>query len=639
MGILDETATEDDYVAPEPTWNMWDWATEAKWTAPEILQSDNISNLFGGLSDVFSHTKDMAWPDESSQYDTKFFNDLNLWKERILGAPVAGASWLGEDTADIFSRGFGGEELSPLEAAEMATGVVGGAYQGLKGLNSGVKAIANTVTDLAPGMGITRGKMPYHTSDDNIIGWYDGILGKTKEMGKMVGSMGSQFAKNLYSPRANVLWNKYGISDLERKELTKVISDMQSKGGYKSQHYNHIITQMQSNKTLRDKFGKRMPEFLKDMENVLFPKSVTTKGVDLVDSSVPLHTVLPDLDLPPDAIRDHMSAPMVKKLGMEGKDNIQVQTKVWESSPLQETVFKNTKKMPDGDTYIKQMEQPQIQGFHIDPKIKIIQKQKGKDGRVKRDVMPRFREEIKLPDGTKVKGKIKKKKLLTETADKLTKTQNMFPSSTQSAMYLWKTAPDGFKFDQDGINYLLRWNNSKYKQRGKKAEGEGLKQGDFMVDPFDLAEEMIDSGDFISFGGKRLGQDKLLGTYDTRFIIDKRTGDAYMFIYDEMQLGSPSQWMDKKYLGGSQEQVYVDFFKLERGSGTKAKKSQQTMAEEQRGIKSSDLANDIGVKLQDIIENGVTPEDIARFKARRAKQAAYGATGLAGVGVLNYDEN
>jgi hypothetical protein len=538
----------------------------------------------------------------------------------------AGANWLGEQSADVYSRIFAGEEVSPLETLE-AIGIGGGAA--VKGVNASASAVAKTVTDLAPGMGITRGKMPYHTSDDNIIGWYDGILGKTKEMGKMAGSMGAQFAKNLYSPRANVLWNKYGISDLERKELTKVISDMQSKGGYKSQHYNHIITQMQSNKTLRDKFGKRMPEFLKDMQSVLFPRSVTTKGVDLVDSSVPLHTVLPDLDLPADAIRDHMSAPMVKKLGMEGKDNIQVQTKVWESSPLQETVFKNTKKMPDGDTYIKQMEQPQIQGFHIDPDIKIID-------RKKKDVMPRFREDVKLPDGTKVKGKIKKKKLLTETADKLTKTQNMFPSSTQSAMYLWKTAPDGFKFDQDGINYLLRWNNSKYKQRGKKAEGEGLKQGDFMVDPFDLAEEMIDSGDYISFGGKRLGQDKLLGTYDTRFIIDKRTGDAYMFIYDEMQLGSPSKWMDKKYLGGSQEQVYVDFFKLERGSGTKAKKSQQTMAEEQRGIKSSDLANDIGVKLQDIIDNGVTPEDIARFKARRAKQAA---TGAAGVGILNYDEN
>jgi hypothetical protein len=282
--------------------------------------------------------------------------------------------------------------------------------------------------------------------------------------------------------------------------------------------------------------------------------------------------------------------------------------------------------MPDGDTYIKQMEQPQIQGFHIDPDIKIID-------RKKKDVMPRFREDVKLPDGTKVKGKIKKKKLLTETADKLTKTQNMFPSSTQSAMYLWKTAPDGFKFDQEGINYLLGWNNAKYKQRGKKVRGEGLKQGDFMVDPFDLAEEMIDSGNYISFGGKRLGQDKLLGTYDTRFIIDKRTGDAYMFIYDEMQLGSPSKTFDKAVLGGPQEQVYVDFFKIERGSGTEVTMSGKTMAEAQRGIESSDLANEIGVKVQDIIDNGVTTRDKAGFMAKRAAQ---GATGY---GILNYDEN
>ena len=625
MGILDETATEDDYVEPETTWNMWDKLSTPAWELPEIIQGDTMSNLFGGLRDVFSSTKDEAW-NGNGIYDSVF--------DKVVGAPVAGASWLAEETADIFSRGFGGEELSPLEFVEAVGGLAGGA---LKSFKLGKAGLEKTITNLAPGMGITRGKMPYHTSDDNIIGWYDGILGKTKEMSKMVGSMSTQFAKNLYSPKANVLWNKYGISDLEKKELTKVISDMQSKGGYKDQHYNHIITQMQSNKTLRDKFGKRMPEFLKDMESVLFPKSVTTKGVDLVDSSVPLHTVLPDLDLPPDAIRDHMSAPMVKKLGMEGKENIQVQTKVWESNPLQETVFKNTQKMPDGDTYIKQMEQPQIQGLHNDPNIKIIQKKKGKDGKVKRDLMPRFREDIKLPNGKKVKGKkIRKKRLFTETADKFIKSENMFPSSTQSAMYLWKTAPDGFKFDQDGINYLLGWNNSKYKQRGKKGEGEGLRQGDFMVDPFDLAEEMIDSGNYISFGGKRLGQDKLLGTYDTRFIIDKKTGDAYMFIYDEMQLGSPSKKLDRSALGGAQEQVYVDFFKLERGSGTAAKKSEQTMAEAQRGVKSSDLANEIGVTVQDIIDNGVTPEDIARFKARRAKQIGAGATG---VGILNYDEN
>jgi len=603
MGILDETATEDDYVEPETTWNMWDKLSTPAWELPEIIQGDTMSDLFGGLRDVFSSTKDEAW-NGNGIYDSVF--------DKVVGAPVAGASWLAEETADIFSRGFGGEELSPLEFVETIGGLAGGAFKG-------VKAAASAGTELASGLGITRGKMPYHTSDDNIMGWYDGILGKTKEMSKMVGSMGVQVAKNLYSPKANVLWNKYGISDLEKKELTRVISDMQSKSGYKDQHYNHIITQMQSNKTLRDKFGKRMPEFLKDMENVLFPKSVTTKGVDLVDSSVPLHTVLPDLDLPPDAIRDHMSAPMVKKLGMEGRENIQVQTKVWESNPLQEIVFKNTQKMPDGDTYIKQMEQPQIQGLQNDPNIKIID-------RKNRDVMPRFRED-------RGKGKLRKKRLLTETADKFIKTQSKFPSSTQSAMYLWKTAPDGFKFDQDGINYLLGWNNSKYKHKGKKAGGEGLKQGDFMVDPFDLAEEMIDSGNYISFGGKRLGQDKLLGTYDTRFIIDKRTGDAYMFIYDEMQLGSPSKTFDKAVLGGPQEQVYVDFFKIERGSGTEVTMSGKTMAEAQRGIESSDLANEIGVKVQDIIDNGVTTGDKSRFMAKRAAQ---GATGY---GILNYDED
>ena len=43
MGILDETATEDDYVKPESTWNMWDLATTPVegMNAPDIIQSNS----------------------------------------------------------------------------------------------------------------------------------------------------------------------------------------------------------------------------------------------------------------------------------------------------------------------------------------------------------------------------------------------------------------------------------------------------------------------------------------------------------------------------------------------------------------------------------------------------------------------
>jgi hypothetical protein len=136
MGILDETATEDDYVAPaEPTWNMWDKLTTPSWELPEIIQGDTMSNLFGGLRDIFGSTKDEAW-NGNGIYDSVF--------DKVVGAPVAGASWLAEETADIFSRGFAGEELSPLEFTEMIGGLAGGAVKG-------VKSAASAGTELASG--------------------------------------------------------------------------------------------------------------------------------------------------------------------------------------------------------------------------------------------------------------------------------------------------------------------------------------------------------------------------------------------------------------------------------------------------------------------------------------------------------
>ena len=604
MGILDETATEDDYVTPEsnPFAPIVDWVTTPieGWNAPDFVQNQSISNAFGALSDALGDTSEFAF---DNMYD--------------LNAMTAGAAtWLGAQTADMWSNVFAGEDLSPLDTLE-ALGVSGvGAAKGAKAVSNAV----NSTTELASGMGITRGAMPWHTDKEanEIVGWYDGILGKTKEMGKMVGSMGVQVAKNLYDPKANVLWNKYGISDLEKRELARVIADMESKGGSRRQHYNHIITQMQSNKTLRDKFGNKMPEFLKDMENVLFPKSVNTKGTDLVDSSVPMSTVLPDTGLPPEVIRDHMSAPMVQKLGMDKASNIQLQTKVWESNPVQEIGWKNTAQMDDGNYYIKQHEQPQMKGFKNNEDIEL-------------DISM---ESITTKAGRKkILSKSGRNKLLAQAQKKFIDSENKFPSSTQSAFYLWRTSPEGSKFDLDGFNDLLKSNNTKYLEGS--VDGDGLQQGKFMVDPFDLSGEMIDSGDYISFGGKRLGEDKLLGTYDTRLIINKKTGEGYLFIYDEMQLGSPSKTFDRFVLGGNQEQVYVDFFKLKRPAPNKTSggKSAATL---QRGIDSKDLAKDISVNLKEVLDNGVTPQDIAAFKSKRLRQAGAGA---AGIGILNYDEN
>jgi hypothetical protein len=536
MGILDETATEDDYVAPEydVLADLGNWAIDPQWTAPEILQSDYLSGVASNVGDFVGGISD--------------FSQDNMYN--IPSMISAGANWLGEQSADVFSRMFAGEEISPLETIE-ALGI------GAAGASKGVKALRSQ----APGFGITREALP---GQEKAAGWYNGAKGKVKEVSKMGTSAFTNPLKRLWSPEADVLWNKYGISDLQQKELKQVIENMETippgKGDYpkKFQHRNHIISQLQSNKTLRDKFNLDSPEFYNDMEKLLFPKTVNTKGADLMDSSVPLQQVMPELsDLPPQAILDHMSIPMAKQLGVGKSKDLQIQTKVWNGRPLADFSRKNNAIDPDmgGKTY-----------------------------------------KAHRPGGKQ-------------------------PSSSISAYPLWKNAPEGSKFDAAGFEKLLKKHNDSVKETGKG----------YFVNPFDLVEDMVDSGDYISFGGRYLGTDKLLATYNNRLIINKNTGDAFLFTFDDMHFGAGSRKLDKLIEAGSRDITYVDLQILSKKSNTVS--GTDTVAKQQRNMKYAEVADELTERLKVPLYGGATTGDKARFMAKRAAQ---GATGY---GILNYDED
>ena len=157
MGILDETATEDDYVAPEydVLADLGNWAIDPQWTAPEILQSDYLSGVASNVGDFVGGISD--------------FSQDNMYN--IPSMISAGANWLGEQSADVFSRMFAGEEISPLETIE-ALGIGAGAA------SKGVKALRSQ----APGFGITREALP---GQEKTAGWYNGAKGKVKEVSKM----------------------------------------------------------------------------------------------------------------------------------------------------------------------------------------------------------------------------------------------------------------------------------------------------------------------------------------------------------------------------------------------------------------------------------------------------------------------
>ena len=539
MGILDETATEDDYGVPEsnPFVPIIDWATTPVegMNAPDIVQNQSVSNAFGDLSNALGNTSEFS-----------FDNMYNL-PAMISG----GASWLGEQTSDMWSNVFGGEDLSPLDALETL---------GLSGIGAG--KLLNTARKQTAGFGITREALPGQAKAE---GWYNGAKGKIKEVTKMGTSALTNPLKRLWSPEADVLWNKYGISDLQQKELKQVIESMEAippgGGAYskKFQHRNHIISQLQSNKTLRDKFGVDSPEFYKDMETLLFPRTVNTKGADLMDSSVPLQQVMPELtDLPPQTILDHMSVPMAKQLDVANSGNLQIQTKVWNARPVSDFNRKNVA---------------------IDPEMG------GKTFKTHR------------PGGSA-------------------------PSSSMSAYQLWKNAPEGTTFDADGFDKLLKDHNS-----AVSASGEG-----YFVNPFDLATDVVDSGDYISFGGRYLGTDKLLATYNNRLIVNKNTGEAFLFTFDDMHFGAGSRKLDNIIEAGSKDITYVDLHKLDKTSPGKVDGT-ETIAKGQRDMKYGDVADELTERLKGPLYGGATTGDKARFMAKRAAQ---GATGY---GILNYDEN
>lgn len=79
-----------------------------------------------------------------------------------------------------------------------------------------------------------------------------------------------------------------------------------------------------------------------------------------------------------------------------------------------------------------------------------------------------------------------------------------------------------------------------------------------------LMEDAVDTGGYISFGGRSLGQDRQFGNYDWRLIIDKNSGEGYMVMMDEMKLGVGSKGVNNMLQYGGDESLGIDIIKLDK---------------------------------------------------------------------------
>lgn len=83
------------------------------------------------------------------------------------------------------------------------------------------------------------------------------------------------------------------------------------------------------------------------------------------------------------------------------------------------------------------------------------------------------------------------------------------------------------------------------------------------VDISKLMEDSVDTGGYLSFGGRSLGIDRLYGNYNWRLIIDKKTGEGYMVMMDEMKLGVSSKRVNNALQYGGDESLGIDIIKLD----------------------------------------------------------------------------
>ena len=79
-----------------------------------------------------------------------------------------------------------------------------------------------------------------------------------------------------------------------------------------------------------------------------------------------------------------------------------------------------------------------------------------------------------------------------------------------------------------------------------------------------LRDESVDSGGYLSFGGRSLGEDRQYGHYNWRLIVNKQTGEGYMVMMDEMKLGLGVKPIDRALQAGGDESLGIDIVKLDK---------------------------------------------------------------------------
>ena len=495
----------------------------------------------------------------------------NLMEGSSIWNPLTYPSWLAGASLEALAKPFSDYSKGfDVTAGDATTAVV----EAIPGVKLAKLAYTKALGRAALGASLTKKARSFedmHPRGD----WYKG-----SKLPHMVG-MGYDAMKDIvrraWDPEANALFRKHKISPNKQEEFLRYFEQLDNpyikKGNTKpsTQIYNEINSEAEYNQAMMEKFFPGNKEFARDMGNHLIPKKFGTTGDNFAGSGIPMSKVLDGNGLTNDALKNHVSAPMVEEFGLKGKDVV-LATKPWNDSPLAMLLNHGNRQNARVVSHSGSFMYHGIKGKY-NPAATAVMLYKKMDGPFSMDAL-----------------EAAARKHNSESYDLLIATE--------------KAA--GTVEDE-----ILR----------------GIRLKHFRENPLVNVDHLLDSAKvsdgYISFGGRLTGQDRMFANYNTRFVVKDGGHNAQLYVYDEMEQGTGLKIVDKALTAGTKKLMGIDVFPVLREAG----RTRTTASQASGGLSGKQRAELTRAALERMMHYESTFKD-------RAIQAGQTGAVMEGVGSL-----
>ena len=460
-----------------------------------------------------------------------------------------------------FLHNVNGEDVTVgdvgLAAAEVLPGAIGPTKRGISGA-LGWLARPQNITQRIAKHEIDAGIEP------SFGDWYKSYLAPYLRAGAMPFRAVGDMVKRLKNSDLDALYRKHKISPSQKEEMLKNIEWAQNNPNSASRmNDNELISQMQYIDVAATKYGGAA--FARDLKKILSPRTVATTGDDISRSGIPIGRIV-DSDLPADVVRDHMGQPLVDSFGLGGK-KVSLNTHALnETSPIKVMMHNSNKsnapvKVGGSPAYPAKGNSTYF--YH------------GTEGEYNPAATAMMLWK-RLPEGTP----FSKVAILKEA-----KAYNR--QVKEGLLEIEESIDSLIKYNKDGSISRKGYSEGKDSLDGAYEKASKLRETYLRMHPFVDVEHLESaakqSGGYISFPSRVLGEDRLLGHYDLRTIIKEGTDEGYVFISDEMALGLGGK-VDRVLGARTPEWIGVDLIPLSKSDGSIHGVTSTGAAAGQRGI-------------------------------------------------------